>query len=117
MVQTDYAVIFEASVAGVKPEDLNISITGDTLTIRGETKEDEEFKDTNYNIKEMKFGSSAHSILLHSRVVSDKSNTEFMDGVLKITLPKSEEVKPVTITVKANKKYKIFLIVPKLILL
>ncbi len=102
MVQTDDAVVIKASIPGVKPEDINISVTGDTLTIRGETKEDGEFDASDYHIREMRFGSFARSILLPSQIVSDKANAEFENGVLKLTLPKAEEVKPKTITIKAK---------------
>jgi HSP20 family protein len=102
MIQTDDAVIIKANIPGIKPEDINISITGETLTIRGETKEEEELKDANYHIREMKYGSFARSILLPSRVVSEKGNAEFKDGILKLTLPKAEEVKPKLITIKAK---------------
>jgi len=102
MVQTDEAVVIKASIPGIKPDDINISITGDTLTIRGETKEDEEFNDSEYHVREMRFGSFARSILLPSRIVSDKASAEFENGVLKLTLPKAEEVKPKTITIKAK---------------
>jgi HSP20 family protein len=102
LVQTKDNVIVKASVPGVKPEDLDISITGDTLTIRGETKEDEETKDGNYHIKEMRYGSFARSILLPNQIVVDKAVAEFKDGVLKLTLPKAEEVKPKAIKIKAK---------------
>ena len=102
MVQTDDAVVIKASIPGIEPDDINISITGDTLTIRGETKEDEEFNNSEYHIREMRFGSFARSILLPSRIVSDKASAEFENGVLKLTLPKAEEVKPKTITIKAK---------------
>jgi HSP20 family protein len=102
MVQTDDNVIVKASVPGVKPEDIDISITGDTLTIRGETKEDEEIKEGNYHIKEMRYGSFARSILLPNQVVVDKAVAEFKDGILKLTLPKAEEVKPKTIKIKTK---------------
>jgi len=102
MVQTDDDVIVKASVPGVKPEEINISVTGDTLTIRGEVKEDEEIKNANYHIREMRFGSFARSVLLPSQVIADKAKAEFENGILKLTLPKAEEVKPKTITVKAK---------------
>jgi HSP20 family protein len=102
MVQTDDNVIVKASVPGVNPEDIDISITGDTLTIRGETKEDEETKEGNYHIKEMRYGSFARSILLPNQVVVDKAVAEFKDGILKLTLPKAEEVKPKTIKIKTK---------------
>jgi len=100
MVQTDETVFIKASIPGIKPDEINISITGDTLTIRGETKEDEEFKNFEYHIKEMRFGSFARSILLPSHFVTDKASAEFENGVLKLTLPKAEEIKPKTITIK-----------------
>ncbi len=102
MAQTDDAVIIKASIPGVKPDDINISITGETLTIRGETKEDQEFNDSDYHIREMRYGSFTRSILLPSLVIADKSNAEFENGVLKLTLPKAEQVKPKTITIKAK---------------
>jgi HSP20 family protein len=102
MVQTDDAVVIKASIPGIKPDEINISITGDSLTIRGETKEDEEFKNSDYHIREMRYGSFARSILLPCRIVSDMANAEFENGVLKLTLPKAEEVKPKTITIKAK---------------
>lgn len=102
MLQTNDDVVIKASIPGVKPEDINISVTGDNLTIRGEVKEDEEYKEANYHVKEMRYGSFSRSIPLPSKVDSDKAKAEFENGVLKLTLPKVEEVKPKTITVKAK---------------
>ena len=102
MMQTDDDVIVKASIPGVKADDINISITGDTLTIRGEVKSEEEVKDANYHLHEIKRGSFARSVLLPSQVVSGKAKAEFEDGILTLTLPKAEEVKPKTITIKAK---------------
>ena len=102
MIQTDDDVIIKASVPGVKPDDLTISVTGDTLTIRGEVKEDQEIKEGSYHIRELRVGSFARSILLPGPVVADKAKAEFEDGILRLTLPKAEEIKPKTITVKAK---------------
>ena len=102
MLQTDDEVIVKASIPGVSPDDINISVTGDTLTLRGEINEDQAHKGANYHIRERKFGAFARSILLPSQVLADKAKAEFENGVLKLTLPKAEEVKPKTITVKAK---------------
>ena len=102
LMQTDEEVIIKASVPGIKPEDLNISVTGDRLTIRGEIKSEEEVKKADYHLREIKNGSFARSVLLPSRVVADKTKAEFENGILKLVLPKAEEVKPKTITVKAK---------------
>lgn len=102
MAQTDDNVIIHAAIPGVKPEDIDISVTGDTLTIRGEIREDEELKEKNYHVRELHYGSFARSVLLPSQVVADKAKAEFENGILKLTLPKVEEIKPKTINVKAK---------------
>lgn len=102
MMQTDDDVIIKASIPGVKPDDINISVTGDTLMIRGEVKEDEDITNANYHIRELRIGSFARSILLPGHVVADKAKAEFENGMLKLSLPKAEEIKPKTITVKAK---------------
>jgi len=102
MIQTADEVIIKASVPGIKPDDLNIAVTGDTLTIRGEVKADEEVKGANYHMREIKYGSFARSVLLPCAVVADKAQAEFDNGMLRLVLPKAEEVKPKTITVKAK---------------
>jgi len=102
LMQTDDDLVVKASIPGVKPEDINISISGDTLTLRGEIKEDEEYKDANYHIKEMRQGSFSRTMTLPVKVDADKAKAEFENGVLRLTMPKAEEVKPKTITVKAK---------------
>jgi len=102
LVQTDDDLVVKASIPGVKPEDINISISGDTLTLRGEIKEDEEYKNANYHIKEMRQGSFSRTMTLPVKVDADKAKAEFENGVLRLTMPKAEEVKPKTITVKAK---------------
>jgi len=102
MYQTDNNVVVEASIPGIDPDDINISVAGDVLTIKGEVKEETEKKDVDYHIKERKYGSFTRSITLPTQVVADKASAEFKNGILKLTLPKAEEVKPKTITVKAK---------------
>ena len=102
MAQNDDDVIVKASVPGVNPDDLNISVAGDTLKIRGAVRQDEEINKSDYQIREMRVGSFARSILLPNQIVADKAKIEFENGILKLTLPKAEEVKPQTITVKAK---------------
>jgi HSP20 family protein len=100
--QTDDAVVVKSAIPGVKPEDIDISITGDVLTIRGETKVEEEVKEENYIRRERRYGAFSRSVSIPVQVESDKAEADFVGGVLTLTLPKSEEVKPKTITVKAK---------------
>ena len=104
--QTDKDVVVKASLPGVKPEEVEVSITGDMLTIKGEHKEEEEEKKANYFRKELRYGTFQRSMALPCEVKSEKAEANFENGVLTITLPKVEEVKPKQIKVKAKAKAK-----------
>lgn len=103
MYETDDEITVKAILPGVKPQDLEINVTGDVLNIRGETKEEEEVKDRNYLRRECRYGSFCRSIALPTAVVADKAEASFENGVLTLTLPKAEEVKPKTIKIKTKK--------------
>jgi HSP20 family protein len=100
VIETQDNVIVKAAVPGVKPEELDISITGDTLTIKGETKAEEKFEEGSYLRKERRFGAFQRTLTLSVNVVADKAKAEFENGVLTLTLPKAEEAKPKSIKVK-----------------
>lgn len=102
MYETDDAVKVKTAIAGVDPEDLDISITGDTLTIKGETKAEEEIEEESYICRERRYGAFSRSLTVPVPVVADEAEAEFKDGVLTLTLPKAEEVKPKAIEVKAK---------------
>jgi len=104
MYETDDAIIIETAVPGVKPEDLNVSIIGDILTIRGETKAEGEIKKENYIRRECRCGSFCRSLAIPLPVMTDEAEAEFENGILTLTLPKAEEVKPKAIKVKAKSK-------------
>jgi HSP20 family protein len=100
--ETDDDVVVKTAIPGVKPEDIDISLTGDTLTIKGETKFEEEVKEEHYVRREMRYGSFARTVTVPVPVVADKADAEFEDGVLTLTLPKAEETKPKTIKIKGG---------------
>lgn len=102
MYQTDNEVVVKAALPGVKADDVQISVTGDVLTIKGEIKQEEEQKGRSYHIREHRWGAFERNIILPTAVVADKAKAEFENGILTITLPKAEEVRPKTITVKAK---------------
>jgi HSP20 family protein len=102
MYQTDNEVVVKATLPGIKAEEVQINVTGDILTIKGEVKHEEEKKDKSWHIREQRWGSFERSVMLPTGVISDRAKAEFQDGILTIRLPKSEEVKPKTITVKAK---------------
>jgi HSP20 family protein len=86
--------VIKASLPGVRPEDVQITVHGDTLTIQGETKSEEEKKGERWHLRERRFGSFQRSIVLTTPVNSDRAQAQFEHGVLTLTLPKSEQAKP-----------------------
>jgi len=102
MYQTNDDVIVKAVVPGIQPDQVQINVTGDVLTIRGEAKQEEEKKERAWHLREHRFGSFERSVALPVSVVPDKATAEFENGILTITLPKAEEVKPKAITIKAK---------------
>jgi HSP20 family protein len=100
--ETDEAVMIKTAIPGVKPEEIDISVSGDTLTISAETKEDEEVKRENYIRRERRYGTCCRSVTLPGGLEADKTEAKYENGVLTLTIPKAEEVKPKTITVKTS---------------
>ena len=102
LYQTQDEVVVKAALPGFKADEVQINVTGDVLTIRGEMKHEEEQKDKAWHIREQRWGSFERSIGLPTAVVSDRADANFENGILTITFPKAEEVKPKTISVKAK---------------
>jgi HSP20 family protein len=102
MYQTDNEVIVKASIPGVKAEEVQINITGDVLSLKGEVKHEDERNDRAWHIREQRFGSFERSVALPTAVKTDRAEAVFEDGILTITLPKADEVKPRTINIKAK---------------
>jgi HSP20 family protein len=102
MYQTDNEVVVKAALPGIKSDEVQINVTGEVLTLKGEVKQKEEAKEKAYHIREQRWGMFERSIILPADVVADKAKADFENGILTITLPKAEEAKPKTITVKAK---------------
>ena len=102
MYQTDDEVVVRAALPGFKADEVQINVTGDVLTLRGEMKHQEEKQERAWHIREHRWGSFERSVALPTEVTADKAVADFENGILTITLPKAEEVKPKTITVKAK---------------
>lgn len=94
--------IVKASVPGVLPEDLDITITDNVLTITGELKADELNEGEQYHLRERRFGHFMRSINLPVPVVSDEIEAVYNNGVLTLNIPKMEEVKPKRIAIKTE---------------
>ncbi len=103
MYQTDKDVVVKASLPGVKPNEVKVTISGDVLTIEGERKEEHEVKEGDYLRRESRYGTFSRSVTIPVPIKSDKVDAEFEDGVLTLTMPKTEEVKLKQIQVRARK--------------
>jgi HSP20 family protein len=102
MYETDENLVVTTDMPGVKPENLDISITGDVLTIKGETRMEEEVKQENYHRRERRYGAFNRSVTLPVPVDADQAEARFKDGVLTLTIPKAEEAKPKVIKIKSK---------------
>jgi HSP20 family protein len=97
-------VIVETELAGINPDNVDISIENDILTIKGESEKKSEVEDKNYYRKEIRRGGFYRSIPLPTHVIGDKASAIAEDGVLKIAIPKAPEAKPKTIKIQTKKK-------------
>ncbi len=102
MFQTDDEIVVKAALPGIKADEVQINITGEVLTLKGEVKHEEETKEKAWHIREQRYGSFERSVVLPTDVVADKAKADFENGILTITLPKAEEVKPKVINIKAK---------------
>jgi len=102
MYQTDNEIVVKAAIPGVKTDEVQINVTGEVLTIKGEVKEKEEVQEKAYYLREQRWGMFERTIALPTDVIADKAKAEFENGILTITLPKAEEVRPKTISIKTK---------------
>jgi HSP20 family protein len=93
-------LIIQASVPGVKPEEIEITIEGETLTIKGETRPP--LDNVEYQIQERRYGPFGRILTLNVPVQADKAEATFDQGVLTLTIPKAEEVRPRAIQVRSK---------------
>ena len=100
--ETADELVVTAALPGMKADDVEITMTGQTLTLRGEFKSDDEIKKDQYLYRERRFGSFSRTLQLPVRVQGDQAQASFADGVLTLTIPKAEEVKPRQIRINAN---------------
>lgn len=98
--ETKDNLIIKAEVPGIDAKDIDISIAGDMLTIKGEKKQQVEEKDENYHRLETRYGSFSRMIRLPVAIDADKTTATYEKGVLKLVLPKKEEVKSKQIEIK-----------------
>jgi len=102
LYQTKNDVVMQSAVAGVDIDDLEISITGESVTIRGKREKTETVSEDNYYYQECFWGSFSRSIVLPTEVDADKSTAELKKGVLTIRMPKISQTKSKKLRVKTT---------------
>ncbi len=98
--QNDNEIIIKSTIAGVKPEDLDVAINNDVLTIKGERKNEEEISADNYYYQECYWGGFSRSVVLPIEVVPEKIEASLKNGILTIKLPKADTTKSKKIQVR-----------------
>ena len=99
--QTPTEIIVESAVAGVEPDDLDINVTSDSITVKGRRHREQEIKEENYFYQECYWGRFSRSVILPQEVDADAAYASFKNGILTVHLPKLNRQK--------NKKIKISL--------
>jgi len=102
LAETDEAIVVKAELPGLEPKDVDLELTGDVLTIRGEKKEEKEEKARSYHRVERSYGSFERAIQLPAAVKPDEVEANFKNGVLTVTLPKVEESKTRSVKIKVE---------------
>ena len=102
VAETDTSVVVKADLPGLEVKDLDVSIRGDLLTIKGEKKEEKEEKTKSYHRVERHYGSFERSVRLPATVKADRVNASFKNGVLHIELPKTGEARQKSVHIKVD---------------
>jgi HSP20 family protein len=102
VAETADQVVVKAEIPGIEPKEIDISLSGDVLTVKGEKKSEREEKKENYHLVERNYGAFSRSVTLPAAVDPDKIEAKYDKGVLTITCPKKEGAKPKQIEIKAE---------------
>jgi len=93
LYQTEEDCVVTAALPGVRPEDVDVSVEGNTLTIRGEVKTEDSKEKGGYHLRELRYGSFHRRIQLPVQVQADQAQARFENGVLTLRLPKAAEAR------------------------
>ena len=100
MFETDQDVVVRAALPNIDPKQIDITVTGDAITLKGESKHEEEHTGRNYVRREFRHGSFSRTLPLPTEVKSAEAKATYKDGVLEVRIPKSERVTPRAVKVQ-----------------
>ena len=102
VAETEAAYLVKATVPGINPDDVEITLEDDVLSLKGELQRDEEVEEAKYHVRERRFGAFSRSIRFPMAVNGDAVEATYSNGILSLNIPKAEAVKPKRITINAN---------------
>ena len=100
MYETEKDVVVKAEMPNIDPKNVDITVTNDSITLKGETKHEEEHRDRNYYRRELRYGAFSRTLPLGTEVTAAEAKATYKDGVLEVKIPKSERVKPTSVKVQ-----------------
>jgi len=98
--KTPSEIVVESAIAGIKPEDLDVNVSTDSITIKGERRRDEKIKDGDYFYQECYWGRFSRSVILPEEIDPDRATVHFKNGILTVRLPKLNRKKSKKLNVK-----------------
>ena len=102
MFETDTEVVVKAALPDIDPKQVEITVTNDAITLKGETKHEEEHKERNYYKREMQYGTFLRTLPFLAEVKGTEAKATYKDGVLEVKVPKSERAKATSVKVKVE---------------
>jgi len=100
--ETENEVVVKAELPGIDPKNVSVTVTTEGLTIKGEAKTEQEQNGRNYYRRELRYGAYERTIPLSAEVKSDETRATFRHGILEVTVPKAERVRPKTVKVEVD---------------
>jgi len=104
VIENDNEYVVKASLPGIKADDIEVTYHNQTLTVKGEMKQEEDISEEKYHLLERRYGVFSRSITLPSGVDGDTIKADFENGVLTLSLPKKEELKARRISIQSGGK-------------
>ena len=103
MVEEEDSVVIKASMPGIAPEDIDVTVDDGVVTLKGKSEDEREERNGSYLARERKVGRFYRSVRLPDAVEADKATTDYENGVVSITFPKQESRKPKRLEIKVGK--------------
>ena len=103
VIEKEDTFLVETAIPGIDPKDLDISVSENVLTIKGETKSDEGADEQQYHIRERRYGNFCRSVSFPSQIDAEDVEASYENGILKLNIPKAEVAKPRKISIRSDK--------------